>query len=159
MSNLEVDKTLVKRRINVRGIIYREGKILVVRQKHGDGTPTDYLATPGGGVDSKEDLITAVKRELFEELGVEAKVGRLFFIQQYNDDNHGVEAIEMFFFIDNPEDFQEPKWQETTHGQKEIVEVLWVSPDHPEILPSVIGEVDIDKLATQVSPVIFRNYV
>ena len=39
------------RRINVRAIIYKDGKLLAVKHKHGDNI-SHYYAVPGGGLDA-----------------------------------------------------------------------------------------------------------
>ena len=43
-----------KRRVNVRGIIWRDGKLLAVKHKNNDGSEADYWAVPGGGLDPHE---------------------------------------------------------------------------------------------------------
>ena len=53
-----------KRRVNVRGIIWREGKILAVKHKDPDGTESSYWAVPGGGLDLLEWVEDGVQREI-----------------------------------------------------------------------------------------------
>jgi len=56
-------------RVSVKALIINdEGKILVVNER---GTGWDL---PGGGLDWGEDTLTALKRELREELGCSAKI-------------------------------------------------------------------------------------
>jgi 8-oxo-dGTP diphosphatase len=58
-------------RIRVSAILRWQGRILLCRQAKPD---KEYWLLPGGGVDGGETLIEALRRELREELGVEADV-------------------------------------------------------------------------------------
>ena len=52
------------RRPSVRGIIIKDNKVaMVYSHKY------DYYKFPGGGIESNEDIITALKREVLEETG------------------------------------------------------------------------------------------
>ena len=56
-------------RIRVSAILRREGRVLLIRQEKGD---REYWLLPGGGVNVRESLIEALRRELTEEVGLEA---------------------------------------------------------------------------------------
>lgn len=56
-------------RIRVSAILRREDRILLIRQQKGD---REYWLLPGGGVNGGESLIEALRRELTEEVGLEA---------------------------------------------------------------------------------------
>jgi 8-oxo-dGTP diphosphatase len=58
-------------RIRVSAILSWQGRILLCRQEK---PGKEYWLLPGGGVDGGESLIEALRRELREELGVEADV-------------------------------------------------------------------------------------
>jgi ADP-ribose pyrophosphatase YjhB (NUDIX family) len=58
-------------RIRVSAILRWQGRILLLRQEK---PGKEYWLLPGGGVDGGESLIEALRRELREELGVEADV-------------------------------------------------------------------------------------
>jgi 8-oxo-dGTP diphosphatase len=58
-------------RIRVSAILQREGRILLVRQEK-EGR--EYWLLPGGGVDAGESLLSALKRELAEEVGIDEDV-------------------------------------------------------------------------------------
>jgi 8-oxo-dGTP diphosphatase len=55
-------------RIRVSAILRRESRILLVRHEKGG---REYWLLPGGGVGGGETLVSAVKRELAEELGLD----------------------------------------------------------------------------------------
>ena len=62
------------RRINVRAIIYKDGKLLAVKHKHGDNI-SHYYAVPGGGLDPQESLIDKFTHsELFNTVAGVLKV-------------------------------------------------------------------------------------
>ena len=56
-------------RIRVSAILRWQGRVLLCRQEK---PGKEYWLLPGGGVDGGETLIEALRRELREELGVEA---------------------------------------------------------------------------------------
>jgi 8-oxo-dGTP diphosphatase len=58
-------------RIRVSAILRWQGRVLLCRQEK---PGKEYWLLPGGGVDGGESLIEALRRELREELGVEADV-------------------------------------------------------------------------------------
>jgi mutator protein MutT len=63
-------------RIRVAAVIVEDGRVLL--EKHAkDGR--EYWVLPGGGVDVGETLSEALRRELREEIGVEAETGELAF--------------------------------------------------------------------------------
>ena len=61
-------------RIRVAAVVVEEGNLLLVRHLKEGRT---YWMLPGGGVDYGETLAGALKRELREELRVEAQIGPL----------------------------------------------------------------------------------
>ena len=58
-------------RIRVSAILKWQGRVLLCRQEK---PGKEYWLLPGGGVDGGETIIEALRRELREELGVEADV-------------------------------------------------------------------------------------
>ena len=143
------------RRVNVRGIIWREGKLLAVKHKNDDGSEVDYWATPGGGLDPHEPLVAGLEREIAEEMGVAARVGKLLFVQQYPCEKPGTsEELEFFFHVENPEDFAGAiDLAATSHGMAEIVRVEFITPADELLLPRFLSHIDIAAYVEGTQPV------
>ena len=129
------------RRINVRAIIYKDGKLLAVKHKHGEDI-SHYYAVPGGGLDPQESLVDGLARELREETGVNAVIGNLLFIQQFPSARAGyTEELEFFFAVKNPDNFTGINLENTSHGVDELAVCEFVDPAsvtlYPEFLQSV----------------------
>lgn len=75
---------------------------------------------PGGHVDFGEDPVSALKREIDEEFGMEVEVGDPFFVFTYTNDVKRSHSIEVIYFakfmseldnlVLNPEDHSEFGW-------------------------------------------------
>ena len=132
---------MTTRRTNVRGIIYRDGKLLVTKFRQEDDSESEHWGTFGGGLDVGESLTTGLHREMIEETGIAPKIGKLLFIQQFHDGEK--EQFELFFHIENPEDYSEIKLEETSHGILELTRSEFVDPKSSFVLPAFLSTVDI----------------
>lgn len=135
----------MNRRVAVRAIIVREGKLLAVQLKPYQGSTIldePYWATVGGGVDPGEALIPALEREVIEETGVKPIVGKLLYIQQFA--HNGKEQMEFFFHVTNTDDFIDIDLSKSTHGAIEIEKIEFIDPKSYHILPAFLKEVDIE---------------
>ena len=143
-----------KRRINVRAIIWREGKLLGVLHKDDEGNPSPYWAVSGGGLDPGETLQEGVRREVMEELGIEATVGELLFIQQFPSSRKGFdEELEFFFHIHDTPLFDTIDLASTSHGNDELSCVEFIDPKNAPILPSFLSELDTEAYIRGEHPV------
>lgn len=119
--------------IKVRGVIVCDNKLLIV--KH---VGTDFMALPGGHLEYGEDVISCLKRELVEELGVIPEIGRLLYINTFIEDKN--QYIEFFFEVKNGKDYLSIDRLEKTHAH-ELTEILWVSSGSDiKILPKQFDE-------------------
>lgn len=150
----------IKRRVNVRAIIYRDGKLLAVKHKQPDGSEAEYWAIPGGGLETHESLTAGVAREVAEELGIAANIGRLLFIQQFRSKRRGFEEeLELFFEVTNPEDYEAIDLSKTTHGLEEIARCEFVDPKTSFVLPQFLSKVDIGQyIERDQAPFIIDNF-
>lgn len=147
-----------KRRIGVRAVIYKDGKILAVRHKDRKGKPKNFWAIPGGGLDPGESLVMGVRREIKEELGVDVQPGRLLFIQQFRSSRTDCdEELEFFFLAENPEDFAAVDFSDTSHGLHELAECEFIDPATERVLPSFIRDTDIRLFTETIQPVLVAN--
>ena len=60
-------------RIRAAGIIVKDGKLLLIAHKKGSNI---YWLLPGGGVQYRESLEEALRREIYEELHIDVAVDR-----------------------------------------------------------------------------------
>lgn len=147
-----------KRRINVRAIVWYDGKLLAVKHKKKDGTASSYWATPGGGLDPFESLTDGLLRELMEETGVTAVIGNLLFINQFPSDRAGRdEELDFFYHVKNGKDFIDIDLAKTTHGEKELYCIEFVNPKEEHILPAFLQTVDIEKTIAEARPVFLSS--
>ena len=83
----------------VAAIIFFENKILVTQRKFHKNIAFSYkFEFPGGKVENNEDKITALRRELWEELNMELKNFKHFASYNYSYD---IDEIKLHFFLSN----------------------------------------------------------
>jgi len=106
---LIIEKLNMKKNISAGGVILNsENKILVVEQKH------NCWSLPKGHVEEGEDLLTAAKREIYEESGIRnlEMVKPLGNYERFRiglggeDDQTEKKEIHMFLFRTNETDLQ-----------------------------------------------------
>ena len=142
-----------RRRINVRGIIYKNGQLLCQQLKPGaDEAVRDYWCTPGGGLDAGESLHDGLHREMIEETGIIPKIGNLLFVQQFHDGTK--EQLEFFFHIENPDDYTVIDLSATSHGEAEVSKVAFIDPSKHTVLPNYLTTIDIQASIDGKTPVL-----
>ena len=149
---------MTKRRINVRGIVYRDGKILAVRHKKSDGSPSDYWAVPGGGLDPMESIEDGVKREFMEELGVAVTTGRILLMQQFISHRESSdEEFEVMLQVEDHAAFDAIDLMATTHGADEIYDVAFIDPAKERIMPTVLSTMNYAAIISGDEPPVILN--
>ena len=118
----------------VAAIIFFENKILVTQRKFNKNTAFSYkYEFPGGKVENNEDKITALKRELMEELDLEITSFKHFASYNYSYD---INEIKLNFFLSN---VTELKITLKVHESYELVTVKqlsqldWLAADYEVI--------------------------
>lgn len=143
------------RRTNVRGIIFRDGKLLVTKFRQEDGGESEHWGTFGGGLDDNESVADGLYREMIEETGIAPKIGKLLFIQQFRNEER--EFFELFFHIENPEDYELVRLEDTTHGMQELTRSEFVDPKSNLIKPIFLSDIDIAAHIAGSEPVFVFN--
>ncbi len=143
------------RRVNVRGIIFKDGKLLVTKFKQKDGSETDWWGTFGGGLDITESIEDGLRREMIEETGIAPEIGKLLFIQQFYDGEK--EQFELFFHIKNTDDYTDFNIEDTTHGGTELTIHAFVDPKAHMIYPTFLSTIAIQKYIDGNEPVYIFN--
>lgn len=139
------------RRVNLRGIIYRDGKLFCQKLINSHSIHTnEFWCTPGGGIDFGESLHEGLTREMIEETGVKPEIGNLLFIQQFMDGER--EQLEFFFHIKNVDDYTTLDLTSTSHGMVEVAECGFVDPTTANILPEFLTKIDIDEAIANSAP-------
>lgn len=145
------------RRVTVRGIIFKDGKLLCQRLTPGaDGKARTYWCTPGGGLDIGESLTAGLHREMIEETGIAPKIGKLLFMQQFSEDGKE-EEMDFFFHIENPQDYHTIDLASTTHGELEVEHVEFIDPHTNNVLPAFLQTIDIQHYIDTTEPVMIYN--
>ncbi len=72
----------MKSRISVGVLIFKRGKILLIKHIHPQ-TGFTWWVPPGGGVKNAESIFETARREVFEETGMTVKLDKIAYIRQF----------------------------------------------------------------------------
>ncbi len=144
------------RRVAVRAVIIKDGKLLAMRAKpYHPHVRTDISWTVGGTLEETESLVAALEREVIEETGIPPVIGNLLYVHQFKDAHK--EHLEFFFHITNADDFLHIDLTKTTHGQEEIAEIDFIDPKTSDVYPEFLRTESFENLAAQ--PTKFFSYL
>jgi 8-oxo-dGTP diphosphatase len=101
----------------VAAIIERNSRVLICQRKRGGSSPLKW-EFPGGKVEPGEDLQSALVRELAEELGIRAVIGREIWRTTYQYPGRPEPILVVFNLADagaqnpkmDPESFEQMTW-------------------------------------------------
>jgi ADP-ribose pyrophosphatase len=143
----------MERRVVVRAVIYKDGKVFAVRHK----SSPNHWSTPGGGLEDGEDLVYGLKREIIEETGVTPIIDRVLFVQQFYHYGYNNERLEFFFLVKNTNDFLIIDKSQTTHGDYEIEEYAFIDPKTENFLPEFLQDIDFGEYTKKIRPVFLTS--
>lgn len=132
-------------RLGVRAIILLDGCLLLVNAYKPDAGPELWCA-PGGGVDPHSSLHDNLKREVFEETGLEVEVGPVAMVNEFHDPDIPFHQVDIFFRASVPQGDLSNEWIDpggVVHNRRyfsrsEVSELLI----KPSSLPKVAFEPD-----------------
>jgi 8-oxo-dGTP pyrophosphatase MutT (NUDIX family) len=96
--------------IKIRAVIIHNGKIFLWKLAN----PAGFYCLPGGTLEKNESARECLARELFEELGVHAKIWPLVYTQEMLRQNET--KFDFWYWIENPEDFTDINLSLASHG-------------------------------------------
>ena len=110
----------------VYGILVERGQVLLMRRA-GSGYRDGQLGLPAGHLDGDEDLVSALIRELREELGIfveSRNVGLAVVLHSQAEDENDREYLHLFFRVDG--------WAATPviAEPDKCTELVWADLDH-----------------------------
>ena len=118
----------------VAAIIFFENKILVTQRKfHKDNAFSYKFEFPGGKVENNEDKITALRRELLEELNLELTNFKHFASYNYSYDT---DKIKLHFFLSNVNELKLTLKVHKTYKLvtvKQLPQLDWLAADYKVI--------------------------
>lgn len=72
--------------IRVRGIVIKNGKVLLIKRvRFEENKENVYYVFPGGGLEDNETLEQGVKREVLEELGINVSVEKMKYVEHFKE--------------------------------------------------------------------------
>ncbi len=129
--NKLVSKRFPTHIVAVDGVVERDGKILIVKNR-----VKNYYSVPGGQVEMGENLFEALKREFLEETGIEIEPTRLISVSSTTSSHPGYNGYETIPTIVTFS-FSCRYIGGVEHTSNETSEVIWVDKD--SVLDYIIG--------------------
>ncbi|MEI6798580.1 MAG: NUDIX domain-containing protein [Pseudomonadota bacterium] len=97
-------------RLAARALILQDNAVLLVNA-FPDGR-SDLWCAPGGGVEAGASLPDNLKREVFEETGLQVSVGAPALINEFHDPASGFHQVEVFFHCTITGGALTPDWRD-----------------------------------------------
>ncbi len=143
-------------RLSVRGIVLREGRLLMVNAWP-DGK-SDLICAPGGGVDRGQSLPENLVREIREETGLTVQVGPVALVNEFHDPAGTFHQVDVFFRCQLTSGDPDRDW---TDVEGVVTRTLWLTRDElarhryrPESLPDVAWGIGGEAIYDALEPII-----
>lgn len=108
-------------RLAVRGLVMREGRLLMVNAW--GGGKSDLLCAPGGGVEPHSSLPDNLVREIHEETGLTVTVGQAAMVNEFHAPDRGFHQVDVYFWCDLVAGDPEADW---TDPEGVVTERHWL---------------------------------
>lgn len=110
--------------IGVSAFIYRGNEVLVVKRSDSEETFPGLWEIPGGGLEYGESLMSALEREILEEVGLKVKVGELYYAFSYISERTGRQIAELHYLAEPLNNESVVTLNDTEHS-----EYRWIGVD------------------------------
>lgn len=122
-------------------ILREDGKTLLCQRKKSARYALKW-EFPGGKVENNESAVACLKRELKEELGIEAEVGDLFFRQEYTYSDSG--SFEILYYLVR-------SYRPMAEGLRDdaFEQIRWIPENQLNEIDLLEGNREVVKLLTQ----------
>lgn len=110
-------------RLAVRAVLVHDGRLLIVNAYA--GKPDGLMCAPGGGVEIGASLPDNLKREIFEETGLDITVGAPCLVNEFHDPQGDFHQVDIYFrcTLAGPPDI-DPEWRDSDDI---VVQRRWVT--------------------------------
>lgn len=133
MIDISIKSEEGKFKYRVCGIIKKDDKILIQKIQG-----NDFYCLPGGHVELGEDSLSAVKREMLEEVGVHTKNEKLIAMMEnmFSDGNKVFHEIGLYFQVETEEDLKAEDYsvEENDKGEMKHLDFKWVTKQELETI-------------------------
>lgn len=120
-------------RVRVCGICLKDNKLLLIRHQATVNNQA-FWAPPGGGLQFGETVESCLVREVLEETGLQTKVKRFLFVNEFM--NAPLQAVELFFELEiEGGELNKGIDPESTPEQQLIEEVAFLSLEEIRKIP------------------------
>ncbi len=140
--------------IRVYGILINDRNQVLLAKEREKG----YMFTkfPGGGLEFGEGLIDCLKRELEEELGIQAEIGELFYLTDFFQQSvfHKDHQLISVYYRVYYEDWDDIPLVAFTEGTDDLETFFWQPLSHftPDLLTFPVDKIVAEKLHMNAFP-------
>lgn len=118
-------------RVAVRAILMHEGRLLLVNaypDKH-----LSLMCAPGGGVERGASLPDNLKREVFEETGLQIDVGSPCLVNEFHDPDGDFHQVDIYFRCTVTGSAEiDPNWRDR---ENIVSKRIWVNQEELRTMP------------------------
>lgn len=101
---------MTKPRLAVRAVLLYQGRLLLVNAWP-DGQ-SDLWCAPGGGVEAGQSLPDNLRREIWEECGLEIAVGAPCLVNEFHDPGSMFHQVDIYFHAEITGGTLDPRWRD-----------------------------------------------